>query len=120
MDLSKLADMADKVMEVSTPTVASIADPAPSPDLSPVAAAISDSSEIRQLREQVACLASLVESLTTRHARRSPSRTRRPNSPAPPSMSQTSSLCWYHAKFGETAQKCKSPCTWESNSPAGR
>ncbi len=70
MDLRKLADMADKVIEVSTPTDASIADPAPRPNSSPVAAAISDSSEIRQLREEVARLASLVESLTTCHARR--------------------------------------------------
>ncbi len=121
MDLGKLADMADKVMEVATPIVASIADPTSRSDSPSVAAAISSSSssgtEIRQLRDEVARLTALVESLTIRPTGRSPSRTRRPGSPAPP---PSSTLCWYHAKFGEAAKKCKEPCTWESNSQAGR
>ena len=122
MDLGKLADMADKVMEVATPTVASVADSTHRPDLSPAMAAMAgssaDPSEIRQLCQEVARLASLVESLTNHPTRRSSSRTRRPSSPAP--SSQMSSLCWYHAQFGETAQKCRSPCSWELNPPAGR
>ncbi len=94
MDLSKLAGMADKVMEVVTPTVASITDPAPRSDSSPVAAATTNhpSLEIRHLHEEMARLTSLVQSLTTRPNRsgRSPSRTRRPSSPAPP---PTTTLC---------------------------
>ena len=48
MDLNKLADMADKVMEVATPTVSAITDTR------------TDHSEIKQLREEVARLADLV------------------------------------------------------------
>ena len=50
--------MADKVMEVATPTVAAV---------SVESSAASDSSEIKHLREEVARLASLVESLTRCH-----------------------------------------------------
>ena len=95
MDLHKLADMADKVMEVAMPT------------------------EIKQLRNEVARLADLVSSLTTQSRRRSPSQPRRPNSPAPPNSPPPGSLCWYHAKFGQAAQKCREPCSW-GNSEAGR
>ena len=53
MDLNKLADMADKVIEVATPTVAAISDTR------------TDTSEVKQLHEEVAHLADLVASLTT-------------------------------------------------------
>ena len=62
MALKKLADLADKVMEVATPTVANISDTRPDP---PIAAGVSASSEVKQLREEVAHLTELVESLTT-------------------------------------------------------
>ena len=94
-----LADMADKVMEVATPTVAALSDAHP------------DASEIKQ--NEVARLADLVSSLTTRSRRRSPSQPRRPNPPPP------GSLCWYHTKVGQAAQKCREPCSW-GNSEAGR
>ena len=68
MDLTKLAELADKVREVSTPTIANVSDPPPT------AAAVSTSSEVKQLREEVSRLTGLVESLTTRSRPRSPSR----------------------------------------------
>lgn len=107
MSLNKLADMADKVMEVATPTVSAITDTR------------TDTLEVKQLREEVARLADLVASLTTRSRRRSTSRPRRPQSPAPQNPPPEDSLCWYHAKYGEAAQKCKDPCSW-GNSQAGR
>ena len=108
MDLNKLADMADKVMEVAMPTVSAIADKR------------TETSEVKQLREEVTRLADLVASLTTRSRPRSRSRStpRRPHSPAPQNSSPEDSLCWYHAKYGETARKCKEPCSW-GNSTAG-
>ena len=45
----------------------------------------------------------MVASLTTPSRRRSSSRPRRPQSPAPSAPSQEDSLCWYHARFGEAA-----------------
>ena len=107
MDLYKLADMADKVMEVTTPTVAAVSD-----------ACHPEHSEIKQLREEMARLTDLVSSLTPRSRRRSLSRPRCPSSPAPSRSSSTYSLCWYHARFGKEAQKCKQPCSW-GNSRAG-
>ena len=73
-DLNKLADLADKVIEVATPTVSAINDTNEA------------NSEVKQLRAEVTRLADLVATLTSRprHTRsRSQSRQRRPSSPAP-------------------------------------
>ena len=110
MELEQLADMADKVMEVATPTVSAASD-------IHTVAAIADNSEVRQLREEISRLASLVDSLITRPRRCDSSRQRRSASPALPTSSQDT-LCWYHAKFGENAKRCKQPCTWDLNSQA--
>ena len=110
--LDNLADMADKIMEVSTPTIAA---------MSTVRV---DDSEVKQLRDEVSRLADLVASLSRAHRprRRTPSRTR-PSPDTPPSTQTPpqDALCWYHAKFGANAQKCREPCSWEQgNSQAGR
>ena len=109
--LEKLAEMADKVMEVATPVVAAIDK-----------AHTESSEEVKQLRKEVAHLTELVTALTASNAsaRRSRSNSRRPrSSPSPKDSTQsTGALCWYHAKFGEAAQKCKDPCNW-GNSLAG-
>ena len=113
MELGRLANMADKVMEVATPTVAAVS------HKNNDSSTTHDSSEITHLREKVARLASLVESLATRPRHRSTSRpSRRSSNPAPPTAPQDV-LCWYHAKFGEAAQKCKSPFLWDLNTQAG-
>ena len=110
MDLSTLADMADKVIEVATPSVASIS-----------ASHQPDPAAFAQLQQEVSRLTDLVASLTRDRPpprRRSPSRVRRPShSPAPQDQQQqeqssTNTLCWYHRKFGEQARKCQSPCSW--------
>ncbi len=110
--LDKLAEMADKVMEVVTPVVAAVGH-----------AHTESSVEVKQLRKEVAHLTNLVTVLTTSNtpsARHSRSNSRRfRSSPAPKdSIQSANSLCWYHAKFGEAAQKCKEPCNW-GNSTAG-
>ena len=105
MDLSKLAELAHKVLEVATPTISAVSHPE-----SP---ATTQSSEVTQLREEVAHLTQLVESLTTRARHRSPSqhRPRRTASPAPASSGPPQDpLCWYHRTFGYDAQWCKEPC----------
>ena len=102
IDLNKLADMADKVMEVATPTVSAIT----STNLEHT-----KSSEVEKLREEVAKLTDIVASLSTRFRQRSNSRSRRSRSPARSSNS-SDSLCWYHAKYGEKAEKCRIPCNW--------
>ena len=95
--LEELADMADKMMEVASPSIATVQVP---PKVT---------TEIEELRSEVASLTTLVKSLTHR---RSPSPTRR-HSPA-----ESSHLCWYHQRYGESARKCKEPCSKSGNSSA--
>lgn len=113
-ELGKLAEMADKVMEVAAPTIAQVN--VPTPKQPP------PSSDIRQLRDEVAQLTTLVQSLTTEFRRRRPSRSRsRATSPAlatPNTPSET--LCWYHQKFGDQAQRCRPPCSRSLNDQAQR
>ena len=104
MDLSRLADMADKIVEVATPTVAAISN-------------TDSSSEVRQLKDEVSRLANLVASLTRDRKRRPRYSGSRSSSPAPQDNQQRQQqparpLCWYHRKFGDTANKCQPPCSW--------
>ena len=101
--LENLANMADKIMEVSAPTVAALSTPHV------------DDFEVKQLREQVSRLADLVASLprANRSCHRSSSRNRPPANMPPPSQPPLQdTLCWYHAKFGDDARKCRDPCSW--------
>ena len=107
-DLEALASLADRVVEVATPSVSSI-------ETSQLSA------EVEQLRTEITSLKSLVKSLSSlstpsqrKHANR-----RRTPSPAPPNRS--TDFCWYHSRFADKAAKCIQPCTWSSgNSQAGR
>ena len=101
LDLSKVVDMADKVLEVVTPTVASISTQ-------------KTNSEVTLLREEVARLADLITSLThdrPRFRHQNSFRTCRQRSPALKTPPPDDTLCWYHAKFREAARKCKEPCS---------
>ena len=86
-----LAVWRNKVMEVATPTVSAVT--APLPQLT---------SEIEQLRAEVS-------RLLNRQTRACSSSRVRAASAAPQSTSSPSehTLCWYHQKFGDAAQKCK-------------
>ena len=80
-ELQKLADMADKIMNVATPTVSTIASGG-------------SSSEVSELCQEVSHLAELLASLTTRYSRpcnRNRSRFR-PNHPQSHAPSSSSSL----------------------------
>ena len=101
-DLSRLADMADKIVEVATPTIAAIF-------------STDSSSEVKQLKDEVSHVANLVASLTYDHPHRPSygrSKGSRPSSPAPQDNQQQPArpLCWYHHKFGDAANKCQPPC----------
>ena len=105
-ELAKIAEMADKIMEVATPPTMAAVDITPASD------------DFHQLKTEVSRLAELVATLTQHRPQRprSRSRTRRPQSPArpkqQPSQQSSSTLCWYHSKFVEAARKCQEPCTW--------
>ena len=104
ISLQELATLADKVMEVATPTVATV-----SPSDSLVA-------EISELKAEIAQVKQLLK------PRRSISRTRA-GSPGRAHSSfsiPNSDLCWYHQKFGEAAENCKPPCSQKGNIQASR
>ena len=104
-ELESLASLADKVVEVAAPVVATVQ----SSQLS---------SEMEYLRSEIASLKRLVQSLSTTPRRKHSPRRRTP-SPTPPV--QSTGLCWYHSRFAEKAAKCLQPCSWESeNGPADR
>jgi len=89
-----LAQLADKVVEVAVPAVANV----------------NTSTELQQLHQEVADLKGMLQSLKlTRQPPHS-----RSSSPAPPTQ-QPQELCWYHAKFGEQAQKYKPACSQSGN-----
>ena len=111
--LDKLAEMADKIMEVATPTVAAATMPTVAATNTPTPAL---TTEVEHLRAEVTRLEKLFQQLarprssscsTVRQFRRSPTPT------------TTDSLCWYHQKFGDQAKRCRSPCAWSSNGQAG-
>ena len=106
LSLPQLAELADKILEVSTP---------------PAVTSISqqDTSEMKQLTENLSRLISTLDGSlqrfresTSRYSRssRSPSSQRSPRS-----RSASPSLCWYHRTFGSNARKCKSPCAWSQS-----
>lgn len=100
-DLESLAALADRVAEVSSPSVSAIE-------------TTQLSAEVEHLRTEITDLKSLVKSLSQR--RQLPRR--RTPSPAPPTTA--TGLCWYHARFADKAAKCNQPCSWNSgNGRAG-
>ena len=102
-ELSVLAEMADKIMEVTTPQINKVT-------LNP-----SQDSEIAALRGEVSELRKMIQhmSVRNRNNRRSSSRGRSPfRKKRDPSKHPT---CWYHHKFGENSTKCEQPCNWESS-----
>lgn len=89
-NLSHLAEVADKILEVdTTPTI-----------YSSNAVIESLTKEINELRLQLNRSRSSTPS-KERNRLRSKSRSR-----------DNKGLCYYHSKFGTKAHKCKPPCTW--------
>ena len=103
VSLDNLAQLADKIVEVSAPQSVSTV----------CSSNLSD--EVEKLKGQLTNLTQLVKSLPFQQK----SRTRSP-SPAPPDSSNVNdtTVCWYHQKYGQSARKCKSPCTYSGKSLA--
>ena len=89
-NIAELAQLTDKVMEVVAPSISSI----------------TTTDELGQLRQEVAELNTELQSL---QITQKPSQRRSP-SPSPHRQA-AQDICWYHAKFGDNARKCKPPCT---------
>lgn len=109
MPLEKLAELADRIYDYSPsgPAVAS-------------ATAVTPDTEARHARleekvEQLAASLAAMRTSTPRRSRdssRSRSRSR--------STNNRDGYCWYHARFGASAIKCRAPCRWQGNANASR
>nr|VZH96061.1 unnamed protein product [Spirometra erinaceieuropaei] len=113
-DISKLAEMADRMMEVerlSSPTIAQVSQPL---NVS--------TSDLAELKTQIAQLSATVAAL---QLRRFPGPSRRPfirDRRRSRSRPRTANLCWYHVNYGDKARRCVPPCSFKStqgNSSAG-
>ncbi len=118
--LEKLAEMADKVMEVAASPISGIqARTTPTSNMPPPSTTATDlSKQVDDLRSEIARLEKLFTKLS-RSRSSSSSRSRSSHRPPTPEPSATDSLCWYHHTFGDQAQRCRKPCTWASNEQAG-
>lgn len=120
--IEALAQMADQIMDVSTPNVCQIAQPNTPRQVSQREDSLTQvvesnktvASTVKQLSEEIAELR-----LSTH---RSPSRQ---FSASPPQRSRSrfanrSGACWYHFTFGTSARKCEPPCMFRENKQARR
>lgn len=118
--IDDLLPVADKIYEITTPSVATVSSATPSSsrdaDLAGTVATI------QHLGERLASVESMLSQLSTDRSR-SPFSGYRPRSPhrRPRSGSRHrfngKGFCFYHHKFGKFARKCEKPCNWVSKKP---
>ena len=108
--ISELAKLADRIMEVAAPSLPTAANPS----ISTVSPSI-QSFDLEKLHAEITSLKEEIKSL------RRPTRERSPRRRSPsPAADISSDMCWYHQKFGSSAQKCRPPCSYSGNASAGR
>ena len=133
VSLEQLAELADKIIEVATPSssigqVSNVAGGGAESSVSP---------EVQRLSAQVAQLTAQVQALTagldrgrsssrdrgrsaSRDSKRQRSRSKSRNSGTASGQTHASPECWYHWRFGDKAKHCISPCSHQnSNSNVG-
>lgn len=114
--LDNLAEMADRIMEVSTPSVATVHVPSAPSEIDSLR------TEVRQLKELMQSFSSRSRDPRPRPHYRSPTPARR-RSPSPARHTPASddhTICWYHQRFGNAATKCRPPCRLGLNDQASR
>ncbi|CAK1586199.1 unnamed protein product [Parnassius mnemosyne] len=120
VNLDNVALLADKINEVTLqPQVHHIATP---PHHTATSATPSTSSEFEELKRRLDDLSRQVASLTMSRSRpRSRSRGHHPNGQRRSrSRSATGTWkCWYHWRFGSSATKCRSPCSFSQGNDKG-
>nr|CAH8821166.1 unnamed protein product [Trichobilharzia regenti] len=104
IDMEKLAKIADRMYERSTPQ--SVASTSRIPDTD---------DRIQALEHKVDTLLSQLAALTT-HTRpsRSRSSSRRRLSRSPSTSRHHDTICWYHRSYGSNARRCRSPCNFQA------
>lgn len=93
--ITKLAEMADKMVECSTPHVSAVEKPVPD--------------ETDDLKSQIAALTTEI-----RRLKMQPSRSRsRSSSRSAANFHARGEVCWYHRQYGSNAHQCRGPCSFE-------
>lgn len=115
VDIDRLANIADKILEVTpfspAPMVSTVTPPT-------AVSAIHTTSDMEELRNLVSKLSLQVDTLSKqvqkftrqRSSSRDKSGGRRSRSSS--SRPRQQEICWYHAKYGERALKCTLPCNY--------
>ena len=119
MTVNQLSELADRILEVGSPSQSSVAAVASGNSASSSSSSVPD---FQRLSDQVEKLTFQVQSLTTQlHQERSrskyrgtPSHRNRSRSRSF-SRSRSNGLCWYHYTFGSKARKCESPCNFNAS-----
>lgn len=111
--LETIADLVDHVHDIAPPTIAQVTSTVPE-------------SAFNTMCRRVEELTSQVETLILKQQEESRSRSRdRPNYRRINSRSRSrsttrnNSVCWYHRKFGASAKRCTTPCTFKSENCIG-
>lgn len=113
LPLDKVAELADKILEVNPIAIAAaVATPtslphSTTPDLSDLAL------KLQELTKQVAALTAD----RSRQRSRSKSNNRFPRAATPETKS---GICWYHTTYSSKALKCVQPCSWSGNQPGNQ
>lgn len=109
LSLDKLADLADKILELTgRPTAVYATTSAPAPDV------------LQTLVLKVEELTQRLNSLNTNtNGNRNRSRSRNSNGQSSRGASPAAGrrLCWYHRRFGKRGAKCIAPCDWKPENP---
>ncbi|XP_035233472.1 uncharacterized protein LOC118205288 [Stegodyphus dumicola] len=99
----KAAEIADKIMEVSSAQVSVVSDSCASTSVTPNFELLK---KIKSLRKEVAFLRRSRSHSRNRNFRHATNREK---------SSEKSDLCWYHRKFASRAKKCTPPCNFQGN-----
>ncbi|XP_038063154.1 uncharacterized protein LOC119733859 [Patiria miniata] len=118
VNIEQLADTADKIVEVSVPTVSTVnthAAAVSSPEPAHTVANFQTlETRINQLTEQVQALTGQLSRQTRQRSRsRDTSNHNRQSRSRRPSRDPTD--CWYHWRYGSKARKCVQPCSFKTN-----
>lgn len=122
ISIDALAQLADRVVEVASPTISTVASNSQKSETQNITSGIPQSTPIHDMREQINHLSVQMNALVAATTSRSRQAARSPSRRPPRSPSRTGSpprgICWYHWKFGSKAQKCRAPCAASENCTA--